>query len=171
MKVDASTLGVGSLFIATIGARGALESEFSIANQPLATLPSHSKNLRDIKVLLVEDSVDNQILIQLILKKYEVQVDIASNGLEGLEKAVSKNYDVILMDMQMPELDGYTATERLRQKGYTKPIIALTAHAMNEERQRTKLAGCDAHLTKPLDFEMLIKTIAQFSNLANAISN
>lgn len=117
---------------------------------------------RRANVLLVEDSADNQTLVSLLLRKAGVHVDIANNGAEGIEKASQGPYDVILMDMQMPVLDGYEATERLRARGYSKPIVALTAQAMGEERQRILEAGCDAHLAKPLDTALLLRTIQSF---------
>ena len=84
-----------------------------------------------------------------------MDVDWAENGSEGLEKALSGNYDVILMDLQMPVMDGYEATLELRRRGYAKPIVAVTAHAMNEDRERVIKSGFNAHLTKPIDQQML----------------
>ena len=86
-------------------------------------------------------------------------MDTANNGEEGVEKAQDGGYDVILMDMQMPVLDGYQATRQLRAQGFKTPIIALTAHALVEERTKTKDAGCTAHITKPIDTNLLIETI------------
>ena len=130
---------------------------------PVKPKPPYIEKLKGLKILLVEDSPDNQQLVKSILTKRGAEVQLANNGLEGMQKASSEDFNVILMDMQMPVLDGYAATERLRQQGYTKPIIALTAHAMEEERKRTHMVGCDAHLTKPVDFETLFKTLADFS--------
>ena len=107
--------------------------------------------LDGVRVLLVDDSADNRILIENILGRKGVVVESAQDGREGVDKALSKEFDLILMDIQMPILDGLQATKELRQKGYVKPIIALTAHAMIEERQKTHAAGCNAHLTKPIE--------------------
>jgi CheY-like chemotaxis protein len=90
-------------------------------------------------------------------------VDIASNGMDGYQKALRKPYDVVLMDLQMPEMDGYTTTRKLRAEGYKKPIIALTAHAMSEVSEKCKEAGCDGYLPKPIVPKELIATIAAFT--------
>lgn len=112
-------------------------------------------------VLVVEDVIDNQMLTKLYLARKGMKVQFANNGLEGVEKAMAGAFDVILMDMQMPVMDGYTATRQLREKGYHKPIIALTAHAMKEDRERCLAAGCDDYLTKPLDSNLLYTTISK----------
>ncbi len=111
------------------------------------------------RVLLVEDALDNQILIKRILTKNGAKVDIANNGCEGVEKAMSGDYSIVLMDIQMPIMDGYEAIQKLRSLGYKGMVYALTAHAMAEERKKTQVAGYDGHLTKPLDTEVLVKTV------------
>jgi PAS domain S-box-containing protein len=115
------------------------------------------------KVLLVEDLPDNRVLICSILKKLGAEVDWAENGCEGLEKALQGNYDVILMDLQMPIMDGYEATLELRKRGYGKPIVAVTAHAMTEDRDRVMKAGFNAHLTKPIDQHSLLHSLVHLS--------
>jgi PAS domain S-box-containing protein len=117
--------------------------------------------LEGLKVLLVEDAPDNQALISRFLKMAGASVELASNGAEGVEKASSGDYDAVLMDIQMPILDGYEATAKLRSLGFAAPIIALTAHALKEERQRCLNAGCSDHLTKPIDRIKLIERLAQ----------
>jgi two-component system, sensor histidine kinase len=92
-------------------------------------------------------------------------VEFAANGREGVERASEKNFDLVLMDMQMPVMDGYRATQILRENGYAKPIIALTAHAMKEDRDRCLKVGCDDYLTKPIDSTLL------YSTLTSHISN
>ncbi len=89
-------------------------------------------------------------------------VDLACNGIEAIEKAMTKHYDVILMDIQMPQLDGLEATKTLRYRGYTRPIFALTAHAMKEDKEKSILAGCDGHLSKPIKREVLVSAIEQY---------
>jgi CheY-like chemotaxis protein len=90
-------------------------------------------------------------------------VEVASNGKEGVEKAMSGDFSLVLMDIQMPGMDGFAATKELRQRGFNHPIIALTAHAMKEDRRHCLASGFDDHVTKPIDRRTLIHTIAQFS--------
>lgn len=118
--------------------------------------------LRGLNILVAEDAFDNQLLIETILSGCGARVVLANNGLDAVYKASHENFDIVLMDLQMPKMDGYEATETLRRQGYGKPILALTAHAMVEERQRTRRAGCDAHLTKPLDPKDLVEKIVSF---------
>jgi PAS domain S-box-containing protein len=125
------------------------------------------------RVLLAEDGVHNQKVIKFYLEKAGAQVAIADNGRIAVEMAISalaagKSFDVILMDMQMPEMDGYTATATLRSKGYEGPIIALTAHAMETERGKCMQSGCSDYLSKPVDKNLLIATVASW---AKAFSN
>lgn len=119
------------------------------------------KRLQDMNVLLVEDVIDNQALMVHFLNFAGAKVDVANNGSEGVEKALSGKYDAVLMDIQMPVLDGYQATQQLRDKGYKTPIIALTAHAMAEERERSLRAGCNDHLSKPVEFNNLVDHLLQ----------
>lgn len=116
------------------------------------------------QILLVEDSLDNQKLISRILEKQGASVTFAENGKIGVECASQAwengtPFDVILMDIQMPVMDGYEATSLLRQKGYNSPIVALTAHAMSGDREKCLRAGCDDYATKPISREKLIKLI------------
>ena len=105
------------------------------------------------RFLLVEDGKVNQQLIKRLLERAGATVDLADNGQIGVEKALSSDgdYDIILLDMQMPVMDGYTAAQHLRAAGYRGPIIALTADAMTSNRNRCLEAGCDDFATKPID--------------------
>ena len=111
------------------------------------------------KILIVEDSADNELLIRLYLDAEGAKYDVAHNGFQAIEKATKSKYDVILMDIQMPDLDGLEATKRLRAQGYKRPIIALSAYALNEERERSIKAGCNSHLIKPINKSDLTKEI------------
>ncbi len=116
-----------------------------------------------VKILLVDDSLDNQLIVTHLLRSTGAKIDTANNGREGVDKAKQNNYDIILMDLQMPVLDGYGAVQELKQFGYMKPIIALTAHAMKEERVRCLESGFVDHLSKPIDRHLLTKVIDQYT--------
>jgi len=154
--VEKSIPGKGATFVAMVEAEksNALPEPISTATEVTT-----KKTANDIHVLVAEDSPDNQFLIKHILQKEGFHVDLANNGEEAISMIKKNSYDVVLMDMQMPILDGYNATRVLRSDNYTKPIIALTAHAMVEEKNRILEAGCNLHLTKPLDRKMVIESI------------
>jgi len=102
------------------------------------------------RVLLAEDNADNQHLFSMYLHRFGIDLDIAHNGQQAIEFALREHYDLILMDMQMPILDGIEATKDLRNKGVKTPIVALTANAMKDDMDRFYQAGCDDYLTKPI---------------------
>lgn len=134
---------------------------------PLATVTDQSLS-SSCRVLLAEDGHDNQVLISTFLNKAGATVIVVADGGEAVSAAVEaaasgKAFDVVLMDMQMPVLDGYGATSKLRLMGYGGPIVALTAHAMTEDRERCEAAGCDDYLTKPVNRERLLEIVAKLS--------
>ncbi|MGR5334153.1 ATP-binding protein [Vibrio gigantis] len=113
-----------------------------------------------LKVLVVDDIKMNQIIIQQMLRKHKIEPAIASNGVEGLELASGNEYDIVFMDCRMPVMDGFEATEKLREKGYVKSIVALTAGTTLEERERCIQCGMDDILSKPytaIDLKEMLK--------------
>src|SRR5690606_2856423 len=115
-------------------------------------------------VLVVEDNPDSQQLVYHLLDPAGARVDLASDGAEGVKMALAGDYDVILMDIQMPEVDGFQAVSFLRTQGYRKAIAALTAHALQSERDQAMIFGFDEYLTKPIDRLSLIDVIQRLRN-------
>lgn len=165
-----STLHRGSIFKFSFDAGALSPKDFTdrILNVPeeamVLTAPFNLE-LFGLKILLVEDSIDNQRLFTRYLRQTGAIVDLASNGVEGVEKASLAVYDVILMDVQMPDLDGHDATIALRERGIEIPIIALTAHAMREERERALSHGFNDYLIKPLSPQILLETLSKYYRL------
>ncbi len=114
------------------------------------------------RVLLAEDSQINRTLFKIILERVGLQIDLAANGQQTVEMARSQDYDLILMDVQMPVIDGLEATRILRSEGLTTPVIALTAHTMKEIQKRCLCAGCDGFLCKPLNQGTLLAAVQQY---------
>lgn len=145
-------------------------------NAPLLTVPhlptipesvASPVTLRPGRILLVEDTMSGRRVIQTLLEKAGLTVDTSENGLEGCRavfRAVADHqpYDAILMDMQMPEMDGYEATRQLRRQGWRGPIIALTAHAMEGDRAKCLASGCDDYVAKPVSRGALIEALGRF---------
>ncbi len=127
-----------------------------------AAFKKDSLSLSGLSVLLVEDSPDNQMLITMYLNNEGALVKSAIDGSQGVEFAMAGNFDVVLMDIQMPILDGHEATQKLRGLKFAKPIIALTAHAMKEERKKCLDSGFTDFLTKPIRKDLLIETLERY---------
>ena len=166
-----SRLGQGSVFTLTLPT-GDLEGVRMLASPVEASLeaaPQHpasamAGNLDGMRILLAEDGFDNQQLIGTVLRRAGAEVAIAENGRIAVEQALATPFDLILMDMNMPEMDGYAATRLLRDRGYRQPILALTASVLAEDIVHSLEAGCDEHLTKPIDRPKLIQAIARHVN-------
>ena len=166
-----SEVGRGSTFTATV-ATGPLERVAMAEDVDIEQLASEAMRpsvtqertalLEGVRVLLAEDGPENQRLIAFHLRRAGADVSIAEHGQAAVDAIVAadhagKWFDVVLMDMQMPELDGYAATRMLRSMGRDDVVIALTAHAMAGDREKCVAAGCDGYLTKPIDRELLIE--------------
>ena len=178
-----SEVGLGSVFTVEIGIGNAGPHEMvsilppyphekvnlKLKNGAASNNPKQSK--KEITVLVAEDGEDNQRLIVHHLSRAGMKVIVANNGLEAVDLAVaaqkqSSAPDVILMDMQMPIMDGYEATLKLRELGWRGAIVAITAHAMTGDRERCTQAGCDDYLTKPINSKALIQTVQKFAQIA-----
>jgi len=114
------------------------------------------------RILVAEDSRTNQMLINLLLERLGLEVTIAEDGKEAVERALNQEFDLIFMDIQMPKMNGYEATKILRAGGLTIPIVALTAHAMKGDDKKCLAAGCDDYLTKPIEHKNLIEVIRKY---------
>ena len=117
--------------------------------------------LSGLSILLVEDQADLRHLMKLYLQKYGARIETCNHGGEAVEKAFKDSYDYILMDIQMPVMDGYEATRQLRARGYRKPIVALTAHASTDDRLKCADVGCDFYLSKPVNMSYLLDVLTQ----------
>lgn len=137
---------------------------------PVAPIPqiSTSAVVRNTRILVVDDTEDNRFLLLTYLKKYPFDVVQAENGLEAVEKFAEEPFDLILMDIQMPIMDGYAATQKIRQMERDKntppiPIIAVSANAMAEDIRKSLDAGCTEHVTKPIKKSVLIEMIQRYT--------
>ena len=159
--------GKGSTFSVIIPANIDIASATMISNDKWCKKeqkvgPSDEINNAAGKILVVEDDFASQQVILGMLEETNLQAEIANNGIEAVNKVTSGSYDLIFMDMQMPNMNGYDATKIIREKGYTLPIIALTAYAMKGDEEKCLNVGCDAYLPKPVDAEKLFETLGKF---------
>ncbi len=164
-----SALGVGSTFVISIDHGQSKEVIIETIGEPQDNAKiidfsprAGSPLLSRLKVLIVDDSLDNLALIKRILTIAGAKVETANSGRQGIEKALHEDFSLVLMDLQMPDLDGFQATQELRNRGFIRPIIALTAHAMKEERKRCIDLGFNDHLTKPVDRDALLDTLSAY---------
>ena len=164
-----SSPGQGSIFSLSIGTGNTVGLTMpQVSDKPSTTSGTEGIGWKklDYHILLAEDGPDNQRLIAFLLRKAGAQVELAENGQIAVDfvlaaQQAGNSFDLILMDMQMPVMDGYAATQMLRGAGYTGPIIALTAHAMTGDREKCISAGCDAYITKPIDPKKLVESLKQ----------
>jgi two-component system, sensor histidine kinase and response regulator len=162
--VVASTPGQGSTFTATIPTgdlEGVVLSQFAPSSPAGDIIDTREgvANLAGVRILLADDGETNRKLIQLFLSRQGAQVQPVENGELAVAAARHQSFDVILMDMQMPVVDGYEATRQLRAAGYVAPIVALTAHAMAGDRKKCEDAGCSGYVSKPVNVDELVQVI------------
>ena len=151
--------------LATLGLWKAKKRKIDVGKITVSDLPP-------MKILLVEDTEDNRLLIEAFLKKSSVEIDEAENGKIAFEKFKKNVYDLVLMDMQMPVMDGYTATKKIRvwEKrvgAEATPVIALTAFALKGDAEKCLDAGCNTHVAKPVKMETLVEVLKKFADKMN----
>lgn len=159
LELVRSTLGSGSVFAFSITAYPTSQEEVLKKSSPQQQAQD---SLFGKKILIAEDSEDNQLLLKYYLKNIKSEIILASNGEEAVQWVRKTEPDIILMDIQMPIMDGYSAVKEIRKLGFERPIVALTAHALNEEREHALKNGFDDYLTKPLDRILLLETLQKF---------
>jgi CheY-like chemotaxis protein/anti-sigma regulatory factor (Ser/Thr protein kinase) len=170
VTITRSKLGEGSVFTATILVIPVSQPDTTADSRLPLTESTPPQAMASMtlcgRILLAEDGPDNQRLIALILRRAGAEVDVAANGRIALDMLTigqdEHPYDLLITDIQMPEMDGYTLTARVRAMGMRLPIIALTAHVMAEDRERCLSAGCNDFATKPIDKTALIAACARW---------
>jgi len=177
IEIISSDIGKGSTFLITCPLQEVTsQAATATANDGFFTLQqAAAKNRtpivvtkkitanREHRILVAEDSPDNQLMIKTLLKGESFVIDFANDGAEAIRMGTSNNYDLILMDIQMPIMDGYAATRHLRKMGVNTPILALTAHASTDDRNRCLAAGCNNYLTKPISIDHLQNVIRSYT--------
>jgi CheY-like chemotaxis protein len=157
-----SEIGKGSVFSVTVPV--VLPSENAILDKsgksnkntvPKGPVPQSGT------VLVADDNKTSEVLVTLLLEKLGFEVTAVSDGAEAVDEALTKSFDLILMDMQMPSVDGYEATKILRDKGVTSPIVAVTAYALEGDRDKCISAGCDDYISKPINKDRLYEIVGK----------
>jgi len=159
---------VGSVFTLILPINVDVESQGHIDKYEVACKITAEKyedcqaNIFTGKILVAEDHSTNKYLAKILLEKLGFEVDLAESGTEAIEKASNTDFDLIFMDIQMPEMNGYEATRTLRKDGLTTPIIALTASALKGDNEKSIEAGCDDYIPKPIDRKTLVEVIEKY---------
>ena len=168
-------LGIASYLIKPVKRHDLLEGMLTalgrssmLAEEPSQSATAAAGDERPLRILLAEDVENNRLLIQSYLKSTAHALDIAEDGAVAFQRFKEGNYDLVLMDVQMPTMDGYTATRKIRkwerETGRPRtPVIALTAHALREDVQKSYDAGCDGHLTKPIKKAQFLATVHEYA--------
>jgi signal transduction histidine kinase/DNA-binding NarL/FixJ family response regulator len=165
IDIDPDNKGIVPELIKDRAGISAIESKLSDTEQSSVTGPIKGH------ILIAEDVVDNQHLFALLLEPYEIKIDAVENGQEAVEQALVNDYDLILMDMQMPIMGGIEATQLIRQSGIDTPIYALTANVMQEDIDKQKQAGCNGTISKPIEKAQFLKVIATALSESRALNN
>jgi signal transduction histidine kinase/CheY-like chemotaxis protein len=171
----AKSLGIGGYLVKPIKRTELIQQLGQAVKQETAgeatevQVPAETREIRPLRILLVEDNPDNRLLIKAYLKKLPYQLDEAENGQLAVDKFKQSDYDIVLMDVQMPVMDGHQATRLIRAweaqtARAATPIISLTAHAIKEEIDKCLAAGCDTHLSKPVKKATLVETIQTYTS-------
>ena len=156
-----SAHGEGSVFLFTM----LLGTQYEITEVNRSQSLSEATDTSDFKgyrVLIVDDSPDNQELVGLYLDRTHAEYGFASDGEEAVQKVTKEKFDLVLMDLQMPKMDGYTALKTIREKRILVPIIALTAHALKSERDKCFEVGFNDYVTKPIHYKSLVDAMKRF---------
>ena len=161
LRLVESHVGRGSVFEFRLACEASMESERNPSVSLLPSVPSKERSLQERKILVAEDDIDLRELIRLYLESAGASIVVCENGQQAVHCALTTKFDAVLMDIQMPVMDGYVAMQKLRGEGYAQPIIALTAHASLEDEHRCAESGCSAYVSKPFRPERLVYTIAQ----------
>lgn len=160
LKLESSLPDIGSVFVATFAVR-AVAGEQAGANLALHNTLQAEVDHASLKALFIDDIEDNRVVTHALLSHIGVSLDTAGSGKEGLVMAGCQDYDFILLDIQMPEMDGYEVFSRLRRMGYEKPIIALSANAMKESVEKCLAMGFNNFLSKPVSLEQVTSVLKQ----------
>jgi signal transduction histidine kinase/CheY-like chemotaxis protein len=166
ISVIDSTLGVGTTFEISISAGSVADKKLISSFSTNVTVNQEDESVGSVtlhgrKILVVDDAKENARLFQMYLNDAGAEVEVANEGQTAIDLALNKPYDLVLLDLQMPGKDGYQVIRELRDGAYLKPIVALTAHAMAEEREKTKSAGFNDHITKPVEPQFLVSSISR----------
>jgi signal transduction histidine kinase/CheY-like chemotaxis protein len=162
LVLDEERTGPGTSFILTIDA-GEIPEARGESESGITADRTKARPLTGREVLIVDDNKDNLLLAKTILQLEGARVDTAESGIDAIVKTANKEYSLVLMDLQMPDVDGFMAVKKMRDSGYRRPIVALTAHALIEERNRCLQSGFNEHLSKPIDKGRLLDVIKRFA--------
>ena len=171
-----SEVGKGSVFSLTIPARVDVTKQPFLDRQNMVShIEAGMDEIKQTKfsghILVAEDARTNQVLIKSLLKRLDLQVTIVEDGNKAVQKALTEQFDLIFMDIEMPKMNGYEATKTLRKKRLKTPIIALTAYAMKGDDEKCFAAGCDDYISKPIEHKKLLQILNKYLSEGNRDMN